>query len=149
MSETIKKITVTLQTATQERGERTFKRRVGVEGDSKVYLGIAGREFSCRLAGNKVPFQPGDSNTFVFGGDPNVLDAPINDPQNIPLAEVKPHPVYIRFEPHPYDDDNWCLERAEVVVEASGKPLRLHAVALDGEATIWLGRESGHTVHLA
>ncbi|MEW2417821.1 hypothetical protein AB0953_29455 [Streptomyces sp. NPDC046866] len=68
MPETISKITLTLQTATQERGERNFKRRVGVEGNSKVYLGIASRESSCRLAGNRAPIQPGDSNTMVRSG---------------------------------------------------------------------------------
>jgi hypothetical protein len=148
MPEQIQNITVTLQTATQEKGERTFDRRVEAEFDSHVYLGAAGREFCCRSAGDRIDFRAGATDIFIFGGDTNVLNAPINDPQDLMMSDIERHPVYIRFDPHPYDQDNWCLERAELTVDNATSQLCLHASALVGEAHLWLGRESGHILHL-
>jgi hypothetical protein len=148
MANKIKNIRAEIQTATQERGDRTYNNiQVPVQNDSRVYLGVAGREFAC--ATERADFQAGAIDTFIFGGDANVEHANINDPQTLALDDVLAFPVYIRFEPHPYDQDNWCVERVEVTIEDDQNSIKLSSKVLDGEATVWLGLTSGEILYLS
>ena len=112
------------------RGDPFFNNTyVDVWQSSDVYLGIAGRELRCRTADNRSNFQAGSTDQFVFGQNANVLHARLNDPQIFSMAAAS-EPVYIRFQPFPNleDEDDWCVERAEMVIEGTeGDEIRLCA----------------------
>jgi hypothetical protein len=147
MPEMIKQIRAEIQTATQERASRTVDWNPATQSTSEVYLGIAGREFRCNT--DQADFEAGKIDIFLFGGDANVTDANINDPQNIALAAVMANPVYIRFDQRG-TEDAWCLERAEVRVSGAGGALHLLvAPLLDGDDTLWLSTQSGFQVYLS
>ncbi|WP_329111637.1 hypothetical protein OG724_27550 [[Kitasatospora] papulosa] len=87
--------------------------------------------------------------SFVFGGDANVEYANINDPQNIPMATAPDMSVYIRFD-NRGGSDAWCVERVEVRADgASGAAPLFVSSALDGHATLWLGREADYHIYLS
>ncbi|GAA2450778.1 hypothetical protein GCM10010191_80980 [Actinomadura vinacea] len=120
--------------------------------DSKVFLGIAGREF--RLARADIDdFQQYSSNLYIFGDGHNVERPEWNDPRDPQrtLGDLHNRPVYIRFEGaranSAADLDDWHLERVDVTVTAASGATVSYS-ALVGEPTIWLGDESGCFQHL-
>ncbi|MGW0785051.1 hypothetical protein [Streptomyces sp. NPDC002913] len=55
-------------------------------------------------------------------------------------------PVYIRFD-NRGGSDAWCVERVEVRVDgANGQDHLFVSPALDGDDTLWLGREAGYQI---
>jgi hypothetical protein len=89
------------------------------KGD-RVYLGIAGREFRCRMLGdsNANPFHlKNHAATLTFGAGSNVEDAAINDPRDplIDVAYVMNYPVYARTEAN---TGEWEIVNATVETSA-------------------------------
>ncbi|MFE6365906.1 hypothetical protein ACFVP3_38820 [Streptomyces sp. NPDC057806] len=146
MGEKIQNIEVVIQTATKDRGSRTYDKTVQVDAGGQVFLGIAGREFRCRSADGSTNFAPGDKDTFVFGGDSTVVNSNINDPQQLQFDHVKAFPVYIRFGTD--GSDNWCVERVDLTVFGEEGSLRWTAPALKGEAHLWMGVQSSLMLYL-
>jgi hypothetical protein len=148
MAEMIKNIRATIQTATDKSARRTLNQNPSLYS-GEVYLGLGGREFRCKIAG-LIHFREGDRDTFRFGSDNNVSDERINDPQNTPMKTVQSLPVYIRYERRPNEDDMWCVEQVDVSVGGDDNDnLNFSTPALDGEATIWLGPQSGSHIYLS
>jgi hypothetical protein len=146
----IKEVTVTLQTSTEEVARRILSRTAETYADSRVFLGLAGREFRC-ATGERRKLLAGSIETFVFGGDTNVTSAAANDPANRTMADVRTYPVYIRFAPMPNasdaDEDDWCLEHVKVGVEGT-EGSRVDLIGLDGSARLYLGSDGGHFLYL-
>jgi len=148
--ETIKKVTVTLQTSTEEAGFAILYRTAETLPDSRVFLGLAGREFRCST-GQGRKLLAGSTETFVFGRDSNVESAAANDPTHRTMAAVRAYPVYIRFEPMPNgsdpQEDDWCLEYVQLGVEGS-EGSRVDLVGLEGPERLFLGSDGGHFLYL-
>jgi hypothetical protein len=144
LSEKIKNIELRVQTATQQRGEETVPDSY-VDGDGELFLGAAGREFRCLLDSGDDILRAGARDVFVFGGDANVALARANDPQPLTMEEARQRPVYLRY--HSGDED-WCVERAEVVFESESGEYKIAAPLLDGEAHVWLGDRMGRKLYL-
>ncbi|RJL35736.1 hypothetical protein [Bailinhaonella thermotolerans] len=127
--------------------------RGNAEPDSRVFLGIAGREF--RLARPDVrDFQQHDRHEYIFGNGSNVERPEWNDPRKNPpltLGDLHNRPVYIRFvwtaAAGTTDRDDWHVERVDVTVTAASGA-KVSYAALVGGPTTWLGDESGTVLHL-
>lgn len=150
MSEMIKQVTVRLQTATQENAQSILNRTAETYADSRVFLGLAGREFRCSHGEGSI-LAGGSTETFVFGGDANVKSAVANDPASCTMANAYSYPAYIRFEPQPNrsdaEEDDWCLERVQITVAGTtGSAIRL--TGLEGPARLFLGSDGGHILYL-
>ena len=150
MAELIKQVTVTLQTSTQEIGDEIIHRTTETLEDSRVFLGLAGREFRCSI-GEGRRLLAGSIETFVFGSDSNVKSAAANDPTHRTMADVRSYPVYIRFEPMPNasdpHEDDWCLEHVNLGV-AGTEGSRVDLVGLEGAERLFLGSDGGHFLYL-
>ncbi|MGW7518884.1 hypothetical protein ACWGJ2_25185 [Streptomyces sp. NPDC054796] len=150
MTEPIKRVTVALQTSTQDVGDAIIHRTTETLADSRVFLGLAGREFRC-ATGEGRKLLAGSIETFVFGSDSNVKSAAANDPAYRTMENVRAYPVYIRFAPQPNasdpQEDDWCLEHVRVGVEGA-QGGRLDLEALEGAERIFLGSDGGHVLYL-
>ncbi|GAB2791235.1 hypothetical protein [Streptomyces daliensis] len=153
MAEQIKRVTVTFQTSTQDVGEKIIYRTTETLPDSRVFLGLAGREFRCATgsADEQRKLLAGSIETFVFGSDSNVRSVAANDPTHRTMENVRAYPVYIRFEPQPNasdpQEDDWCLEHVRVGIEGAAGG-RVDLEALEGEERIFLGSDGGHVLYL-
>jgi hypothetical protein len=150
MVEMIRKVTVTLRTSAEEAGFAILYRTAETLPDSRVFLGLAGREFRCSTGqGRKLP--TGSTETFVFGRDSNVESAAANDPAHRTMTDVRTYPVYIRFEPMPNasdpQEDDWCLEHVQLGVEGT-EGSRVDLVALEGPERLFMGSDGGHFLYL-
>ncbi|MFC4032318.1 hypothetical protein ACFO3J_12590 [Streptomyces polygonati] len=143
-------MTVTLQTSTQEAGFEILYRTAETLPDSRVFLGLAGREFRCST-GEGRKLLAGSIETFVFGRDANVASAAANDPAHRTMADVRAYPVYIRFEPVPNasdpQEDDWCLEHVRLAVEGT-EGSRVDLTGLEGPERLFMGSDGGHFLHL-
>ncbi len=150
MTESIRQVTVTFQTSTQEAGFEIIYRTAETLPDSRIFLGLAGREFRCSTGqGRKLP--AGSIETFVFGSGSNVESGAANNPTYRTMADVRAYPVYIRFEPVPNasdsQEDDWCLEHVRLSVEGS-EGSRVDLVGLEGSERLFLGSDGGHFLYL-
>lgn len=87
-----------------------------IDDDNRVFLGIGGREFRCRLSNdnNANPFHlQNNTITLIFGSGSNVEDSSINDPRNplMDVSDVNNFPVYIRVQPK---SNSWDIVSATV-----------------------------------
>jgi IgA Peptidase M64 len=87
-----------------------------INENDRVYLGIAGREFRCRRAGDSDanPFHlKNETVTLRFGGGSNVEEPAINDPRDpfIDVVDISNFPVYVRTEPN---TGEWEIVAAKV-----------------------------------
>jgi hypothetical protein len=124
--------------------------------DSKVFCGIAGREF--RLEKTGVEFDRNTNETIVAGNGANISNPALNDPNNPELLldnlpnGTKPQPLYIRYVP---SDQNkgWQLENATVKVfgQAGLPPSGFFEFKIIGYSSTnrWLGEKFGTAVWLA
>jgi hypothetical protein len=146
----IKQVTVELRTATEENARSILNRTAETYADSRVFLGLAGREFRCSHGEGHI-LKEGSTETFVFGGDANVKSAVANDPASCTIADAYSYPTYIRFEPQPNrsdaDEDDWCLERVQITV-AGTEGSTIGLTGLEGPARLFLGSDGGHILHL-
>ncbi|GAA3310849.1 hypothetical protein GCM10020295_79030 [Streptomyces cinereospinus] len=143
-------MTVTLRTSTQEAGFEILYRTAETLQDSRVFVGLAGREFRCST-GQGGKLLAGSVETFVFGRDSNVVSAAANDPTHRTMADVRAYPVYIRFEPMPNasdpQEDDWCLEHVRLGVEGT-EGSRVDLVGLEGPERLFMGSDGGHFLYL-
>lgn len=150
MAELIRQVTVTLQTSTEEAGFEIMYRTAETLGDSRIFLGLAGREFRCST-GEGRKLLAGSIETFVFGNGSNVTSGAANDPTHRTMADVRAYPVYIRFAPMPNasdsQEDDWCLEHVKLSVEGT-EGSRVDLVGLEGPERLFLGSDGGHFLHL-
>jgi hypothetical protein len=146
MSDPISKIELKLWTST----------RSGSSTDGRVYLGLAGREYSVSR-GDIDNFQPSrDPVSYVFGNGANVERPQDNDPRSpwqTDAREITTRPMYIRFAPNG-DDDNWDLERADLTIFFKGTSpgsieQQIPFSRLSGGAHLWLGAQRGLTLFFA
>jgi hypothetical protein len=118
---------------------------------SRVYLGIAGREF--RLATGDGDFVRGAKKEFVFGDGTNVLNPEHNDPRLSPVletADLDHHPVYLRMG-EDGQEPAWCLDHVLVTVNPGPHGRVYDCPALDGsgpEHRTWLEEMRGTVLHL-
>ncbi|ELZ26707.1 hypothetical protein C474_18740 [Halogeometricum pallidum JCM 14848] len=116
---------------------------VGADTDGHVYLGVCGREF--RINTPEDDFELGAGDTIRFGKDDNVENGWLNDPRQPQLfvEQADQFPVYLRYDPHPRDDD-WVLEHAYVTFNDDSFPM--YETLLRG--TLQMGHRSTLFVHL-
>ncbi|MEV4250019.1 hypothetical protein AB0J63_42255 [Streptosporangium canum] len=150
MAETIKKVTVTLQSSTEENAAKILTATPRTEPDSRVFLGLAGREIRCsRSEGSTI--EPGSTETYVFGQGATVKSPAASDPTTRTMADVHAYPIYIRFYPLPnasdIHEDDWCLEHVKVVIESS-KSRKIQLTGLEGSTRLFLGSEGGYILYL-
>ncbi|MGY1583138.1 hypothetical protein [Streptomyces sp. MN13] len=118
---------------------------------SRVYLGIAGREF--RLATGDGDFARGAKKEFVFGDGTNVLNPEHNDPRLSPVletADLDHHPVYLRMGEDGHEPA-WCLDHVLVTVNPGPDGRAYDCPALEGtgpEHRTWLEEMRGTVLHL-
>ncbi|MER6349133.1 hypothetical protein ACWC10_25795 [Streptomyces sp. NPDC001595] len=119
---------------------------------SRVYLGIAGREF--RLARGTGDFARGAEVEFVLGQDTNVRNPEHNDPRLSPvldMALLDHHPVYVRME-EDGAEPAWCLDHVLVTVNP-GRDSRVYGhPSLEGfgpEHRVWFEEMRGTTLYLS
>jgi hypothetical protein len=118
---------------------------------SRVYLGIAGREF--RLATGVGDFARGSERVFVFGEDTNVLNPEHNDPRLSPVletADLDHYPVYLRVG-EDGQEPAWCLDHVVVTVNPGPEGCAYDCPALDGsgpEHRTWLEEMRGTVLYL-
>ncbi|MGW0185708.1 hypothetical protein ACWDV7_08165 [Streptomyces sp. NPDC003362] len=118
---------------------------------SRVYLGIAGREF--RLATGDGDFARGAKKEFVFGDGTNVLNPEHNDPRLSPVletADLDHHPVYLRMGEDGHEPA-WCLDHVLVTVNPGPDGRVYDCPALEGtgpEHRTWLEEMRGTVLHL-
>jgi hypothetical protein len=150
MAETIKKVTVTLQTSKQADAAKILNHTPETYGDSRVFLGLAGRELRCSRSEGSI-FEAGSTETFVFGQGATVKSAAASDPRTRTMADVHAYPVYIRFYPMPnasdLHEDDWCLEHVKVVIESS-KGRKIQLTGPEGSTRLFLGSEGGYILYL-
>jgi hypothetical protein len=134
----VRKITVEITTS--------YADGAGTEG--AVFLGLGGREFRLDIDDYE-DFDRGDEHAYELGEDANVRFADRNDPrQGMPLslADIASRPAYLRLEPRGKSDD-WNVASVTVRVVAGSETVRYGALQGSNES-IWLGPQSGTTLHL-
>jgi hypothetical protein len=135
--ETLTSVTAVFETADEE----------GAGTNGEVYLGIGGREFRCDIPGSE--FEPGDTDTFVFGAGANVHHADRNDPRvpQLTLDDVDRCPTYVRF----VQDGQGAWKVLRVFVNLSvtlgPHPLRFRS-DVHAAGGLWLGSDSGAMLFL-
>ncbi|WP_106398811.1 hypothetical protein [Actinocorallia populi] len=118
---------------------------------SRLYLGLAGREFVLHIDENDLA--RGARTTFVLGEEANVQEPDGNDPRTPPFAwRNGEHPVYLRLETRG-EEPAWLLEWARVEIRfTTGQAVCHEQPALFGlqeGRRLWLGDATGKTVHLS
>jgi hypothetical protein len=93
-----------------------YDRDKDIDEHDRVYLGIAGREFRCRRAGDSDanPYHlKNETVTLTFGAGSNIEGPTKNDPRNpfIDIADIPNFPAYVRSEPN---TGEWEIVAAKV-----------------------------------
>lgn len=125
---------------------------LAAETHSRVYLGIAGREF--RLStGSANDFGRHTETTFVLGVDSNVQEGTYVDPRfpQLTTDDLDRYPAYLRHDGEG-DQPAWCLERAMATVNPHSEiKHRFDNPNLVEDAEnrrIWLDDKYGNVLHL-
>jgi hypothetical protein len=128
--------------------------REGSSTDSRVYLGVAGREYAVSRDGTN-DFEPDPNGVaYVFGDGANVRRPQDNDPRSpwqTDASDIGRCPKYIRFAPDG-DNDNWDLERADLTISAQGTapdsaPTTINFTRLGAGPHLWLGVQRGQFLY--
>lgn len=118
----------------------------GAGTNSRVYLGIGGREFYVDASGNV--FEAGAKETFVFGAGATVTDPEYNNPVQPQMYTeyLNESPVYLRSD----DSGNasaWEVANVQVSIHTDNgdQPVAIYINRLlhGNDATIWLGTNYG------
>ncbi|SEF66905.1 hypothetical protein SAMN04489712_101765 [Thermomonospora echinospora] len=117
---------------------------------SRLYLGLAGREFALSIDENDLARAA--RTTFVLGEEANIDNAAGNDPRTPPFPwRDGEHPVYLRLETDG-DEPAWLLEWARIDINPdTDQAIAYEQPALPGPRPghrLWLSDTTGKIVYL-